>query len=201
MRYEPVLNPPGEPVNEEDPDAEYHVDFEGDRELEPLVTDGVPARPSFPSTARNILGGLFTRTTHSSHRNRLAVSPIVSLAPATPISSDGVFANIPAKPGSSRDPLAAEELGEDEWIFMTPEQRMKLAPPVCHSYVGFLWCFKLSSFLRNIPRSNVIGRHDIPLNIPRQRSLSALALSRIAAHQLSGPASTPFLQGLAGSLS
>lgn len=55
----------------------------------------------------------------------------VSTAPVTPASSDGVFSNIPAKPTSSNDEDGdEEEMGADEWIFMTPEQRKKLPPPV-----------------------------------------------------------------------
>lgn len=209
MRYEPVLNPREEPVNKEDSEVESDIDFEVDteaNELEPLVC-GVPQpRSSSPSPAHQILGGLFSSTTHG---NRLAPLAAVSLTPATPVSSDGVFANIPAKPTSARERLAAEEeLGEDEWIFMTPEQRTKLAPPVCFFFFCFTshtmrWDFLgvLNVFFscnRNTPRSNVIGRHDIPLSIPRQPSLSALA--PCAAHQLLDLASTPSLRAPVGIL-
>jgi len=135
MRYELVLNPPGEPVNEEDPEDKYSVEFEENpeaNELEPLVPNepAEPARTSSPSLAHKILGGLFSHTTHTSYSSHLAVSPVVTLTPATPASSDGVFSNIPAKPTTSRQPLVGEEeLGEDEWIFMTTEQRKKLSPP------------------------------------------------------------------------
>lgn len=105
-------------------------------ELEPLVpTQEHAVRSSSsqaPSRGRKIFGGLFSSTKHS-HSNQILLAPAIVRTPATPSSSDGVFANIPAKPTSSRERLTQDddELGEDEWIFMTTEQRKKLAPPVC----------------------------------------------------------------------
>ncbi|KAF8523610.1 hypothetical protein JB92DRAFT_1543359 [Gautieria morchelliformis] len=125
MRYEPVPNPSEEPVDEDPEDVDPN-DEANDSELQPLV----PTRHARGSPAHKPLSRHFTNTAQS-HNNHLLVPHGITPTPATPASSDGVFANIPAKPTSSRDRRIAEdeELGEDEWIFMTPEQRMKLAPP------------------------------------------------------------------------
>ncbi|KAF8586471.1 hypothetical protein K439DRAFT_1631719 [Ramaria rubella] len=123
MRYEPIPNPAGQTMDDLDAEEEY---IEGDietNELDPLAPNGHTS----PTPTRNLFNTLFSSNNAlHSHKDRERLF----VAPATPISSDGVFTNIPAKPSSSRDRNKEdEELGEDEWIFMTPEQRKKLAPP------------------------------------------------------------------------
>lgn len=142
MHHEPVLNHSGEPVIAHGAEGDAELNDSEANELEPLVPTYSHARTSSPSPGRKIFN-LFSSTARHSHSNLLLVSPVATPFPVTPISSDGVFNNIPAKPSSSRERIVEdEELGEDEWIFMTPEQRKKLAPPVCHHYLSLHWFFR-----------------------------------------------------------
>lgn len=175
MRYEPMSTPPGESLDEID---EGHDEGHDANELDPLAPNGSDNPP--PSLGHSFLGGLLT-TPHSR-------SSSVGLAPITPISSDGVFTNIPAKPSSSRDRSNEEEMGPDEWIFMSPEQRKKLAPPVCRS-ANFDHPREPHIFSqRNTPESNATGLRGIPLNTLHR--LYHRCRARMVARWLSSPRST-----------
>ncbi|KAF8519005.1 hypothetical protein BU17DRAFT_66167 [Hysterangium stoloniferum] len=120
---------PSEPISK--PPSEIDDDVEEDleaNELEPLAPNGRSERLA-PSLFR---GGFWSGLTAAkgSRDNKRYLASIIPVTPTTPLSTDGVFANLSAKPSSSRSQNAEdEELDEDEWIFMTPEQRSKLPPP------------------------------------------------------------------------
>ncbi|KIJ55722.1 hypothetical protein M422DRAFT_240337 [Sphaerobolus stellatus SS14] len=101
--------------------------------LQPAPHSRHQRQPSVKGLFGNLGFNLFNPSSSANEpspafRTSLQVTPLASRA-TTPISSDGVFTNIPAKPISSRDVNKDDEMGEDEWIFMTPEQRKKLPPP------------------------------------------------------------------------
>ncbi|GJJ11019.1 hypothetical protein Clacol_005248 [Clathrus columnatus] len=117
-KYQPLATSPEEEEEEED-------NLDASNGSNTVVYHGPSTSRTLSPNPTSLFAGLLGRG--QSGDRSLSVSPSI---PVTPHSSDGVFSNIPAKPTSSRDiDEEEEEMGEDEWIFMTPEQRQKLPPP------------------------------------------------------------------------
>jgi len=137
---------------------EQYVELDADidsNERDSLVPriqlDPAPNTTSQPSRFRFL--SLFSSSASST--SALRPSPDTSrLFVSTPHSADGVFTNIPAKPTSSRDiDRDDEEMGPEEWIFMSPEQRSKLPPPVC-------FCLLLIPFRRSNAHSSPFQKYS-----------------------------------------
>jgi len=120
-KYQPLATSP-----EDEDDNEVDLDQNSESDL--VVYPGPSTSRTLSPNPTSLFAGLLGRGGPQPGSDRsLSVPPSI---PVTPHSSDGVFSNIPAKPTSSRDVDEEEgEMGEDEWIFMTPEQRQKLPPP------------------------------------------------------------------------